>query len=294
MTQTQTKGIVMRESDTLEGLATALAATIYEHPVQINGQANMYAQELHVIDGVIYMLTTLGPGSWTRVQSCVMKCDGDPTDPAAWEAPRPVLRADRTILSHGGISLDMTYFCVGGVHYAMWSGRWIVEHEPNIVAKTANVYIATIDPRAPWNLTSEPVEIVRPIYGWDRCESEVDEGPAFIRRGDDLFVTIAGGSTACPDLYCIGLLHAKAGSNLLSKEAWDWLPYPVLTKESVPGQFGPGHNSFFTDPETGDDLLVYHAVLHDAAGVGLGRHMAIRRIHWAASGYPVSGDDARP
>lgn len=88
------------------------------------------------------------------------------------------------------------------------------------------------------------------------------------------------------DLYCLGLMHAKRGNNLLSMDGWDWLPYPLLTKESVENEFGPGHNNFVKDPETGDDLMIYHAVPHDKDGKTEGRKPGIRRVHWAASGYP--------
>lgn len=72
----------------------------------------------------------------------------------------------------------------------------------------------------------------------------------------------------------------------------------MLTKESVPGEFGPGHNAFIKDPDTGDDLFIYHAVPHDDSGRAVGRRMAIRRVHWAASGLPylemTEADDLDP
>ena len=58
-------------------------------------------------------------------------------------------------------------------------------------------------------------------------------------------------------------------------DGWDWIPYPFLTKESVPGEYGPGHNSFVKDPENGDDLMVYHAVPHDE-----------NDKHWGGNRYP--------
>ena len=62
-------------------------------------------------------------------------------------------------------------------------------------------------PGEAWQLTSEPVCICRPSYGWDRIDTTVDEGPFAVERGDDLFVTFAGSSVSV--LYCVGLLHAK-------------------------------------------------------------------------------------
>lgn len=294
LTCSQLQSVVVRAADTIDSLATAKPITVYT-PGSDSPETNVWAQEMHVINGTIYLFTTIGPGSWTHVQSVVLRCSGDPLDPTAWEAPQYVLRPDGTLLSRDqGISLDMTYFEVNGVHYAMWSGRKIVDEKPNRVrAYPANIYIASIDPNQPWQLTSEPQLIMSPSYGWDRCETEVDEGPYMLRHGDDIYVTISGSSTGLADLYCIGLLHAKAGTNLLNPGNWSILGYPILTKESIPNEYGPGHNAFLTDPETQDDLLIYHAVPHDKNNVGLGRHMGIRRVHWTRDGLPyleMTGD----
>lgn len=281
------RNVTLRISDTLDGLAAVEPIEIYHIPEEDTEHNNMWAPEMHVILGVPYLFTTVGGNSWTTVRSHVLRCNGNPSNPADWEAPRLVLKPDGTELSEGGISLDMTYFCVDGVHYVMWSDRKFVRQEPERAEpESADIYIATIDPREPWQLTTQPVCIIKPMYGWDRCETEVDEGPYLLRKGDDLFVTVSGSSTALGDLYCVGLLHARRGNNLLSPQGWDWLPYPVLTKESVPGEYGPGHNCFIKEPESGDDLMVYHAIPHDKDGRTLGRKMGIRRVHWAASGYP--------
>ena len=128
----------------------------------------------------------------------------------------------------------MTHFRDHGTDYVMWSDRKIRYGTDPLVIEPADIYIATIDPATPWQLTSDPVCVLRPVLGWDRCETEVEEGPYLLRRGDDLFVTVSGSSTGMADLYAVGLLRAKSGSNLLNPASWDWWPYPLLTKESVP------------------------------------------------------------
>jgi GH43 family beta-xylosidase len=282
------RSVHFRVSDTIDGLFTAEPIQIYKIPDSDTEHSNMWAPELHVIHGVPCVLTTVGKHQWYTVRCHVLRCNGDPSNPNDWEAPRLMLKPNGTELNEKGISLDMTYFCVDGVHYVMWSNRVILGEGDayGSVCEPADIYIATIDPDEPWQLTTNPVCIIRPKYGWDRVETEVDEGPYLLRRGDDLFVTISGSSTAYADLYCVGLLHAKRGDNLLSPEGWDWLPYPVLTKESVENQFGPGHNSFVRDPDSGDDLIVYHAVPHNEDGKPIGRHMGLRRVHWGTNGYP--------
>lgn len=287
LTSSGDQEILMRVADTLEGVFQAEPICIYKVPDVPGIRIGTWAAELHIIHGVPYILTALCMGHMVTVQSYILRCNGDPANPADWEAPRQCVKPNGRPLTEGGISLDMTYFCVDGVHYVMWSDRKIPDPKSDPpVCEPADIYIATVDPAAPWQLTTEPRCVLRPIYGWDRYETEVDEGPYLLRRGDDLFITISGSSTGMADLYCLGLMHAKRGNNLLAMEGWDWLPYPLLTKESVENEFGPGHNNFVKDPETGDDLMVYHAVPHDKDGKTEGRKPGIRRVHWAASGYP--------
>lgn len=69
-----------------------------------------------------------------------------------------------------------------------------------------------------------------------------------------------------------------------------------MTKESVPRQFGPGHNCFIKDPDRQeDDLIVLHAKEfdfddpedEDIMKAKNPRNSIIRRVHWNRLGYPV-------
>lgn len=288
LTSSGSHRIQLRAADTIEGTFSAEPIDIYCVPLEEGVPPTAtWATELHEINGVLYLFTALCPrGDWTRVKSCVLRCNGAPENPEAWEAPRLCVKPNGKLLKEDGISLDMTYFRDGGRDYVMWSDRKIQYGTEPLIAEPADIYIATIDPAKPWRLTSEPRCVIRPMYGWDRYETEVDEGPYLLRRGEDLFVTISGSSTGMTDLYDLGLLHAKSGADLLEAANWTWLPWPLLTKESVPGEYGPGHNNFVKDPETGDDLMVYHAVPHDEQGKTLCRYPGIRRVHWAKTGLP--------
>lgn len=287
LTCTRAREVVVRVSDTLQGLSSAEKIVLWRIPESEPDRENMWAQELHIIKGVPYIFTTVGKKEWTTVQAHILRCKGEIENPEDWEAPRLVVKCDGSPLEENGISLDMTYFEDRGNHYVMWSNRVIVDPDvKNPIADTADIFIATVDPDAPWQLTSDPVRILKPKYGWERCETNVEEGPYCIRRGEDIFITVSASSTGLADLYCIGLLHTKSGGNLLEPASWDFTPYPVLTKESVKGEFGPGHNTFVRNLDTDNDLLVYHAVPHDFFGKTKNRYMGIRRVHWTKDGRP--------
>lgn len=295
MTCTQNNSVAFKVSDTIEGLENSEFIEVYRINEGKDGIANIWAQEMHFINNVPYIFTTVGLKGWTSVHCNIFKCTGDILNPADWEAPHLVqLPNGKPLDTDDDISLDMTYFEDNGVHYVMWSARKIVDKTENKeIAEPADIRIATINPDRPWELTSEPQLIIKPLYGWDRCQSQVDEGPYMIRHNGNLFVTISGSSTALPDLYCMGLLKAKEGSNLLNPSVWTWYQYPILTKESVPNQLGPGHNMFVEDPNTGDTLFVFHAVQPNAEiskdepqNLPLVRRMGVRRLHWSDSGLP--------
>lgn len=291
-------GVLARKSESVEGLKSAKEVRIlYGGEEKTSSMGNWWAPELHMISGIPYIFTTVGSSGWNTTKSCVYRCDGDIMNPEDWEGPWLCVKPDGTPIRQDGVSLDMTYFCVNEIHYVMWSDRvWadsVRQMEPE-VQDCANIFIASVNPEKPWELTSMPTCIRKPVYGWERYETKVEEGPFLLRRGQELFVTIACSSTALADLYCVGILHSDANKDLLLPESWDWLTYPAVTKESVPGEFGPGHNCFVKDPESGDDLFVYHAVAHDERQRALGRFMGIRRVHWGISGYPyleMTGDE---
>ena len=282
------KSISFRVGDTIENTLNAKPIDIYKIPQSDIVHENLWAPELHIIRGIPYIFTTVGKKEWYTVRCHVLRCNGDPSNPKDWGNPRLVIKPDGTELNEAGISLDMTYFCVDEIHYVMWSNRIIHNNNSNVpICETANLYIATINPDEPWRLTSKPVCICRPEYGWNRLHQEVVEGPYCLQRGDDLFVSISGSSTGKPELYCVGLLHTKRNCNLLSAEAWKLVPYPLLTKESVVGEYGPGHNNFIKDLENGDDIMVYHAIAHAKDKINTAkRQMGLRRVHWGVSGYP--------
>ena len=285
LTSSGSNDIIVRVADRLEDVFSAPAKIVYSVRGENGGSVGTWAAEIHIINDIPYIFTGICPGEWTTVQAAVLRCSGDIEDPKAWEDPVLCVKPNGKILTEGGISLDMTEFEVNGVHYVMWSDRKIHEIDGKLFPAPADVYIAIIDPDRPWQLISEPQCILRPVYGWDRCQTEVEEGPYLLRRDDDLFICVSGSSTGMADLYTLGFLRAKAGDDLMDPAVWKWYPWPFMTKESVPGMYGPGHNSFIKDPETGDDLIVFHAVPH-RNGRPMRRMPAVRRVHWKSNGLP--------
>ena len=239
-----------------------------------------WAPEFHEIGGRLYILFAVGPKKWGP--QCWMMClkeGGRITDAGSWEEPVRVRKKDGSFLCEKGITLDMTYIRAEKASYVVWSYRDGI----NSPLDTGSMlYIAQIDEKEPWKLMSDPVLLSRPLYGWENTEGTINnEGPhAFVRDGK-VYLTYSGGS-ANGYSYVLGLLSADASADLLDPANWEKSLTPVLSFYSVEGQYGPGHNSFFVDPE-GNLMIAYHG---ETAIDGHLRCPGIRRVHFDIQGRP--------
>ena len=68
----------------------------------------------------------------------------------------------------------------------------------------------------------------------------------------------------------------------MKPENWTKGNYPLLTSISVPGEFGPGHNSYVID----DDGNIWNAY-HARPGINAPRCTGLRRVHFDIDGFPV-------
>lgn len=240
-----------------------------------------WAPELHVIGGELYILFAVGGKVWgPQCWLMRLKKDGDITKACDWEEPVRVKRKDGSWLAQDGITLDMTYLKAGERSYMVWSYRRGI----GTAADTGSMlYIATVDEREPWILTSDPVLLSRPLYGWENVSHTINnEGPHGFVSAGKVFLTYSGGA-ANGYTYVLGLLSAKTSDDLLEVSNWKKSKSPVLSFYSVENEYGPGHNSFFED-ERGNLMIAYHGE------TALKSHLrcdGIRRVHFDFAGNPV-------
>lgn len=148
--------------------------------------------------------------------------------------------------------------------------------------------IATVDEREPWKLTSEPVLLSRPLFGWENVDHTINnEGPYAFFRDGKVYLTYSGGA-ANSYTYAVGLLTAREEDDLLVVSNWQKRSTPVLSFYSVEGEYGPGHNSFYED-EDGNLMIAYHGEKDPKETL---RCDGIRRVHFKKDGTPVFGMSA--
>lgn len=277
------QSIRIRRATTLSELATATEYTIL--PRSYAQSSLKWAPELHIINGTLSVLLAIGQGgsaSWNRQHAHIMtlKEGGDPLVAADWNTPVTIKRPGGTQqlqTNVNGITIDMTYLQDGENHYYIWNQRFVRSG-----TGTADIYIAKFDPANPSVLTSDPVCLLRPTYGWERPgDSRVSEGPFVLKHDGRLFLTYSGG--AVDQTYVVAMLEGNPGTDLTDLANWKLTGYPLLTSNKVVGEYGPGHNAYTTD-EFGRDVNVYHARTDTGTGA---RHAGLRTVHWAFDGTPV-------
>ena len=252
---------------------------------------HVWAPEIHKIKGKWYVFFAAGDsGNIWNIRPYVLVCQGDdPYDASSW------VQADGTAEIHAAtseesayfkhMSLDMTYFEHNGKHYVIWA---------DIIGQSA-LYMQEINPDKPWEGKGKVIMLTTPEYGWERNVERVNEGPTILKHDGKIFIAFSAAGTG-PE-YCIGLLTADENADLMDPDSWTKTAYPVLTSADVPGEYGPGHNSFTVD-ENGNAVFVYHArseecyknqcqwssasSLYDPC-----RHARVKRVHWAADGTPI-------
>ena len=271
--------LYMREADTIPSLVDAEEVLLLDSSTYEDIGGLLWAPEFHIIEDDLYIFHAATPGEFYYEESHVMKLrrGGNPICAADWSRPRRVVKKDGSYLCEAGktISLDMTNFEWDGQYYVAWSERQFLP-----VDLGAWIYIAKVDPGEPWKLTTDPVLLSKPDYGWSNNHIFVEEGPFALIKGEKLFLTFAG--ALIDATYVVGLLTADKGADLLNPENWTKWNYPLLTSRSVPGEYGPGHNSFVTD----DDGIIWNAY-HARPGIDAPRSSGIRRVHFDIDGYPV-------
>ena len=277
--------IILRESDTLLGLAEAQEKTIWRAHSEGIMARHIWAPEIHNISGKWYIFFAAGenPEIW-NIRPYVLTCDGNPmTD--EWTELGKMQASDGDDVSFNSFSLDMTYFEHKGRHYLIWAE----------IIGDSSLFMAEINPDEPNKLISKPILLTKPEYDWEKVRFRVNEGASVLKHGDKVFVFFSASGTGSE--YCMGVVYADENSDLMDKESWTKVSFPVLQTSDLIDQSGPGHNSFTTD-DNGNTVIVYHArpashlegkcgTICDDSLYDPCRHARIKRVYFTKDGAPI-------
>ncbi len=245
--------IVLRRAKSLSELPDAEEITIWNKHESGSMSEHIWAPEIHYVMGKWYIYYAGGEKDdvW-KIRPYVLECQGQDPIGGAWVEKGKMQRALEDEFSFEAFSLDGTVFEDKGRLYYVWAEK------VGVGKQISNLYIAELE--NPYTLKTVQVLLTTPDYDWERVGFWVNEGPGIIRRGDNIYLTFSASETGAD--YCIGMLSAKSGTDLLDPLSWKKDRYPVLRTDESKGVYGPGHNSFTVD-EDGNDIMVYHARLED-------------------------------
>ncbi|NLJ96703.1 MAG: family 43 glycosylhydrolase [Clostridiales bacterium] len=273
--------IILRKSTTLKGLSQADEITIWERHKEGIMSCNIWAPELHYLDGKWYIYFAAGQidDMWA-IRPYVLECkDKDPLT-GTWLERGKMLPADDDEFTFEAFSLDATVFEHNGRHYYIWAEK------VGVGKQISNLYIAEME--SPTKLKTVQVLLTTPDYDWERVDFWVNEGPAVIKKNGKIFLTYsASGTGAC---YAMGMMTANQDADLLDPRSWKKERYPVLKTNADLNIYGPGHNSF-TRSEDGKDIMVFHArPYEEIQGDPLfdpNRHTMLMQLRWKEDGTPI-------
>jgi len=164
--------------------------------------------------------------------------------------------------------------------YFIWSG-W--EGDVNI---RQILYIAEMS--NPWTISSERVEITRPIYSWEtNHQPYVNEGPEVTIRNDVILLVYSASGSWTND-YCLGLVTIPTTSDPMKGPLWKKRTEPIF--KSGNNVIAPGHHSLTKSPDGKEDWIIYHSARY--SGSGWTRQIRAQQFTWNDDSTPNLGEPA--
>ena len=243
---------------------------------------NVWAPELHFIDGHWYIYYTAGRSGppFIHQRSGVLRSAGLDPQGVYQDLGQLDTGGDIATRDDDVWSIDLTTAVVNGQRYAVWSG-WEANATTDHTAQ--HLYIAPMS--TPSVISGPRVKLSSPTESWERgTELDLQEGPTFLRNGDQTFIIYSTRESWLPD-YRLGQLRLTSTSaDPLLPASWTKTG-PVFTQAN--GVYGPGHASFVTSPDGTEWWIMYHAKTSTAPGWD--RVIRTQPFTWNGDGSPSFG-----
>lgn len=280
-THTLQDSIVIWKTDNLAELKDAEKKTIFVPPPGTLYSKQIWAPEIHFIDGSWYVYFAADDGNNNNHRMYVLEnTSGDPMN-SNWVLKGKV--GDRT----NKWAIDGSVFKHKNKLYMVWAG-W--EGDVN---HTQEIFIARM--KNPWTIKGRRVKISSPLYEWEKHGDlddpgnpphvNVNEGPQILKNQNGKTFLIYSASGCWTDFYALGMLSLE-GRSLMKASSWRKHPEPVFKQSPENKVYAPGHNSFFKSPDGTEDWILYHANSEPGQGCGIHRSPRAQKFDWNADGTP--------
>lgn len=283
-THTTGRNIVLYKTNNFAALSSATQKVVWEPPDSTMYSKQIWAPELHFINGKSYFYFAADDG--TNENHRVYVLENSSSDPMEGEWKLKGKIADET----NKWAIDASVFKFKKKWYMAWSG-W--EGDKN---GQQDIYIAAM--KNPWTIKGKRVKISSPELDWEKHGDlndplnpphvSVNEGPQWLLNNKKLFIVYSA-SGCWTDNYALGLLTFTGKRNLLNPLLWKKTGQPVFSTSVEDSVFAPGHNSFFKSPDNKEDWILYHANNAPGMGCGSGRTPRAQKFTWNEDGTPNFG-----
>lgn len=275
---TNAVNITLIKTSAISELSKGTSRVVWTPPSTGANSRNIWAPELHYLQGKWYLYYTAGTSAGLATQRCFVleNSSGDPTE-GTWTDKGQI--GD---LTANFFAIDGSVVEYKNKMYFLWSGQISASDA------TQRIYIAEME--NPWTLKSGRVQLSQPQYDWEKKGSQVNEGPeGLINPAGNLFVVYSGSNCATDD-YGLGMLRLKDNGDPLNPADWTKSPAPVFSKSIANNVYGPGHNGFFKSMDDKEYWIVYHANAQSGLGCGGTRSPRIQKFTWNSDGSPNFGE----
>ena len=274
LTYTAVTRVVVVRAASVTGLAAAPETTVWTPPPSGPGCCDIWAPEVHQLDGKWYLYYTADDGTDANHRMYAAEAS-NPLGPYAGKGQL----ATGDVHSIDGSVLQLP----DGRRYFVWaSGRSDGQH----------VFIAPMS--NPWTTSGPPVQLINPDQAWEQHNARVVEAPVEILHDGQVFLAYSGSHCNSPD-YAIGLMQ-YTGNDPGSAASWTKLPGPAFHRDDAAWVWGTGHNGFFSSPDGTETWIAYHAVTSSGGAVygscGGDRSLRIGRVSFDDAGRPILGTPA--
>jgi GH43 family beta-xylosidase len=258
--------IHVRKSEMIRDIGNDNGVMVWTPPATGPNSKNVWAPELHLIDGKWFIYYAADDGHNENHRMWVL--ESETSDPQGKYICRGMLDTN-------GWAIDGTILELEDRTFFIWSG-W-----PGKVDGQQNIYISSM--KNPYTLSGSRVKIAEPDQTWERVEMSICEGPQVLKREGRIFIVYSASASWTED-YCLGMLELK-GTTVLNQNSWEKVGQVFSKTERV---WGVGHCSFVKSPCGTEDWIVYHAKSEKKHG-WLDRRVHAQRFNWRQDGTPDFG-----
>ncbi len=262
------------KSKSLSRIAEGSCKTIWTAPSEGINCANIWAPEIHKVNGKWYVYFTANDGKGDDQTRKIFVLENASEDPFidSW------VEKGYVHTEHPG--LDGTIFEHKGLLYFVYAGYG------NFPEYGSALYLAEME--NPWTIKGPNVLLSKPEFDWEKQGGmAINEGPVMLKRNNKLFLVYSA-STTWSDDYCLGMLTSSHDMNVMDPESWVKSSQPVFKKSIENGVYAPGHNGFTRSPDETEDWIVYHAI-PESDGGSQRRSTRIQPFSWNPDGSPNFG-----